>query len=194
MENSMRFCAALLLCAMSLPAFATDMNDPSEKARLYAEKTVKPWMADPAIILAILAQNAETAALTAPDIDALDKTWRGELGQSAQPTINSVLASGASDLLRSHVESSAGIITEIFVMDAVGLNVAASSITSDYWQGDEAKFTETFPKGADAMHLSDVEFDESTQVYQLQVSFTVTDPASGAAIGAVTVALDAAQL
>ena len=70
-------------------------------------------------------------------------------------------------------------------MDQVGLNVAVSEPTSDYWQGDEAKWSQTYLAGAGAMHVSDVELDESTQTYQAQVSLTVVD-ASGAPIGAIT--------
>ena len=79
-------------------------------------------------------------------------------------------------------------------MDAQGLNVAASGLTSDYWQGDEAKFTETYGKGAGAVHFGEVEFDESSQTYQAQISVTVTDPATGQPIGAITVGVDAAHL
>ena len=75
------------------------------------------------------------------------------------------------------MEETGGAITEVFVMDAQGLNVAASGPTSDYWQGDEAKFQETYLKGAEAIHVSEVEFDESSQTYSVQVSVTsVTVP------------------
>ena len=48
--------------------------------------------------------------------------------------------------------------------------------------------------GAGATHLSEVEFDESTQTYQGQISVTVTDPATGTPIGALTVGVDAEAL
>jgi hypothetical protein len=80
------------------------------------------------------------------------------------------------------------------MMDARGLNVAASSVTSDYWQGDEEKFTATYPLGPDAVHISEVEFDESTQTFQAQVSLPVTDPATGAVIGAITIGVAADRL
>ena len=66
-------------------------------------------------------------------------------------------------------DDSEGLFTEIFVMDAVGLNVAASDTTSDFWQGDEAKWQQTYSAGSGAVHISDVELDESTQSYQSQV-------------------------
>ena len=79
-------------------------------------------------------------------------------------------------------------------MDALGLNVAASDTTSDYWQGDEAKFTETYGVGPDATHLGDIELDESSQSYQGQISMTIVDPATGSAIGAITVGVNADAL
>ncbi|MFN4155200.1 MAG: hypothetical protein ACK4HF_11140 [Paracoccaceae bacterium] len=190
----MRHLAAILLCACALPAFATDASDPSAKARTYAAQALATWASDPKIIAAVRDQNTRHAALTQADIDALDKAWMAELGKPVQPTISSVLATPPSDLLRAEVELSAGLMTEVFVMDFLGLNVASSGTTSDYWQGDEAKFTETYPNGAGAIHVRDVDFDESAQIYQIQVSFTLTDPADGTVIGAVTVGLNAEQL
>ena len=78
-------------------------------------------------------------------------------------------------------------VTEAIVMDDQGLNVAVYPETSDYWQGDEAKWQETFLKGLDAIHLGKIEEDASTGKYQIQISHSVKDPESGVAIGAVTV-------
>jgi hypothetical protein len=91
-------------------------------------------------------------------------------------------------------EESGGLFTEIFAMDAKGLNAAQSVVTSDYWQGDEAKFSESFGIGPDAVHLGEIEQDESTQTFQSQVSITITDPATGAPIGAITAGIDLASL
>ena len=105
-----------------------------------------------------------------------------------------MLDHGASSVLREWVDTAGGTITEVFVMDARGLNVASSALTSDYWQGDEEKFTETYPKGPGAVHISEVEFDESTQTYQVQVSISLVDPATGDAVGAMKVGLNADRL
>jgi hypothetical protein len=117
-----------------------------------------------------------------------------EIGSAYSEIIRSVVDHTASALLREWVESSGGTITEIFVFDALGLNVASSAMTSDYWQGDEAKYSETFPKGAGAVHISEIEFDESSQTYQAQVSVSIIDPATGQAVGAMTVGLNADRL
>lgn len=48
--------------------------------------------------------------------------------------------------------------------------------------------------GADAVHFSEIEFDESSQSYQAQISMTISDPATGAPIGAMTVGINADAL
>ena len=75
-------------------------------------------------------------------------------------------------------------------MDGKGLNVGQSDVTSDYWQGDEDKWQKTFLAGAGAVHVSEVEFDESSQTYQSQFSMPIVDPATSTVIGAVTVGVD----
>jgi len=157
----------------------------------YIEGDLKAWINDPGIVAAILSQNAQTASLSEAEIINRDKTWRAEVGSASTPTIDGVLNAPVSAFLTDQVSASGGRITEVFVMDQVGLNVAASGVTSDYWQGDEAKFLETYPKGAGAVFVDEVELDESTQTYQGQVSFSIMDPASGAVIGAITVGLNA---
>lgn len=181
--------AAIALAAFAaLPAHSAELEG---RLKAYAETEVAAWVQDPVLIDAILAANSTRAALTPEGVQALDLAWRAEIGAPQTPTITPVLENPASDFLRAQVQASGGTITEVFVMDALGLNVASSGTTSDFWQGDEEKFSETFPNGPGALHLGPVELDESTQTYQAQVSMTVTDPASGQAIGAITVALNA---
>lgn len=138
------------------------------------------------IVEAVKAQNAKNAAMDQAAIDAADKAWREETKAAAKPTIDGVLGSAASKELKALVEGSGGFYNEVFVMDAKGLNVAQSDVTSDLWQGDEDKFTKSFGAG-DAGYFADkVEFDESSQSFSTQVSAAVKDPATGKAIGAVT--------
>ena len=175
--------AALAAFAATAPAMANDYND---ALSALANDKVRAIAANPVVIAAVRAQNEKHAGLTQDQIDAMDQAWRAEVGAADTPTITPVLEHEASQELATARDESEGLFTEIFVMDDKGLNVAASDVTSDYWQGDEAKWQETYAKGADAVHLSEVELDESTQSYQSQVSVAVVDPESGAAIGAVT--------
>ena len=162
--------------------------------RSYYQDVIAQWAQSDILVQAITEQNARTAAYDQARIDELDQAWRAEVGASQTPTITPVLTNTASEFLREQVAASGGTITEVFIMDARGLNVAASDVTSDFWQGDEAKFTETHGMGAGALHISEVELDDSTQRYQGQVSLTIVDPATGEPIGAMTVGLDAESL
>tara|TARA_R110000868_G_scaffold411035_1_gene701445 strand:+ start:21987 stop:22553 length:567 start_codon:yes stop_codon:yes gene_type:complete len=139
-----------------------------------------------AIISAIKAQNAKHAGLDEAAIIALDKAWRTEVKTDAHVKVAEVLNNAASAELVAIKDGNDGEYGEIFVMDNKGLNVAMSDITSDYWQGDEAKWKETFLKGSGATHVSEVKFDESVQAFTAQLSSTITDPETGEAIGAVT--------
>lgn len=177
-----------------LAAGMAQADDFAPAMQEFLETELGNWASDAAFVSAINAQNAQTAGYDQAMIDELDKKWRAEVGMADTPTIAPVMESALSEVLRERVEAAGGRITEVFVMDARGLNVAASDVTSDYWQGDEAKFTETYGRGPGASHLGEVEFDESTQTYQGQISLTIVDPSSGQAIGAVTVGVDAESL
>ena len=158
-----------------------------------AKGEIATFASDPALISAIQAQNAVTAAYDQAKIDALDTQWRAEVGTASKPLIDATLANAASQYLAGVQEASGGKYTEIFAMDAKGLNVGQSTLTSDYWQGDEDKFTMSFGAGATAVHLGEVEQDESTQTFQSQVSLTIVN-AAGEPIGAITVGVDLASL
>ncbi len=179
---------ALAIAGLASPAIAVDSTQAMTD---YARAQMTEWVMVPEVITAIKAQNVETESLSSDQIIEMDTTWRAEIGQPSTPTIDSVLSNAVSEHLMNNVAYSEGRITEVFVMDARGLNVGHSAVTSDYWQGDEAKFTETYPVGPDAVHMSEIELDESTQTYQGQVSLSVVDPESGQVIGAVTFGLNA---
>lgn len=184
----------MLLIGMLVASFSLSANEYQEVLTSYATNQVKAIAADPDIIAAVKKQNAESKDLTQDQIISLDKKWRAEVGQSSAPMIEQTLASPTSKKLQDMQQVSNGAITEIFVMDDKGLNVAQSAVTSDYWQGDEAKWQKTFLVGPNAYHIGDVEEDESTQMFQSQVSYAITDPASGKVIGAITVGVNVEEL
>jgi hypothetical protein len=182
--------AALMLT--SGVATAQD-NEFAEPLTALAQGEIKTIAADPVLVAAIVAQNAASAGYDQAKIDELDKQWRAEVDAASKPLIDATLANEASVYLAKVQQESGGKFTEIFATDAKGLNVAQSTVTSDYWQGDEDKFTKSFGAGADAVFLGEVEQDESTQTFQSQVSVTVVD-ATGAPIGSITVGVDLSTL
>ncbi|MEM1385801.1 MAG: hypothetical protein AAF713_05755 [Pseudomonadota bacterium] len=188
------FFAAVLLIALgaSRPAVAQGKwSLPDEAQPEFAELVfevargeLQEWITDPVIIFAIREQNRTYERISKFSIKKLDNEW--VTGGSRGPMVGDLLGRQASVILRDRRESSSGVITEIIVMDQHGLNVAISDPTSDFFQGDEAKYLETYLKGPGSVHVSELEFDESTQLVQTQVSLSVTDPDSGDVIGAVT--------
>ncbi len=181
----------LLLAIAASPVAADDFTPAMQD---FLDSEASAWLDSDILVQAIRTQNAATGGYDQSQIDALDLAWRAEVGHSETPTITPVLNNVAADFLRQQVANSGGRITEVFVMDNRGLNVAASDVTSDYWQGDEAKFTETYGAGPGAVHFGDVEFDESSQTYQGQISVTISDPDTGLPIGAITIGVDAESL
>jgi len=160
------------------------------EVKKFVSGNVLSWLNDPAVLSAVKAQNAKHAALAEPDIIKLDKEWRAQVDAPSKPLIDSVVKNPLSAFLTAKKADSKGLVTEVFVMDDKGLNVGQSDVTSDYWQGDEAKWQKTFNVGPDAVFVDKVEKDESTQQLQVQVSVSIKDPETGKAIGAVTLGIN----
>ncbi|NIA69502.1 hypothetical protein HBA54_12950 [Pelagibius litoralis] len=156
----------------------------------FANSTVKQWIADNIVIEAIKAQNAKHAGLSQGDIDKLDQDWRAQTDAGSKPMIDAVLGNALSAYLVNQKNGAQGLVTEVFVMDNRGLNVGQSDVTSDFWQGDEAKWQKTYSAGPGAIFVDEVEMDESTQTFQSQLSMSIIDPASGDVIGAITVGIN----
>lgn len=160
----------------------------------YINANVAPWLVDPVIVSAIKDQNAAHAALSQADIDTLDGQWRAEVEAGTRPMIDKVLGAEISKFLAAKQQEAGGMITEVFIMDNRGLNVGQSDVTSDYWQGDEAKWQKSYGAGAGAVFVDEVEKDESTQTLQTQASVAITDPSTNEVIGAVTIGIDVGGL
>lgn len=162
--------------------------------RAYAEAQLGKWLENEQLIEAVRAQNRAHAGLTQEQIDQLDLDWRAQRKETSKPLIDDLLGRPASEWLREQQAQTANFVTEVFAMDNHGLNVAQSVATSDYWQGDEAKWQKTYGNGSGDIHISEVEYDESTGSYQSQVSMPIKDPATGELIGAITFGINVQSL
>lgn len=183
---------APMACLMvSLSASSGFAMETEQAMKVFALKTAAEWLADPLIVQTVKTQNEATKSYSEDQIIAMDARWRSEVGTAETPTISVVLDSPASTYLGTKVAETQGQVVEAFVMDARGLNVAVSAVTSDYWQGDEDKFLKTFALGSGSVHVGEIEFDESTQMYLSQVSFVILDPITHYPIGSMTLGLNA---
>lgn len=178
------FSAAVLAAVAASPASAQE--DHVGPITELVNTKLKAALQDPAVIAAIKAQNEETAGYDQAKIDELDKEWRSQVDAGGGALIDETVNSDVSAYLKKVKDEQQGMVTELFIMDAKGLNVGQSDPTSDYWQGDEAKWQKTYQAGPDAVFVDEVEQDESTQTLQSQGSFTIVDPETGEPIGAAT--------
>lgn len=138
---------------------------------------------DPVIVKAVREENARGKTLA--QIREKDGEWMKTPGIAGY--MKALMESECGRHLRG-IQESAPYYAEIFVMDNQGANVAMTDKTSDYWQGDEDKFKESYKGGTGGVHISDVEFDDSAQAYLVQVSMPVRD--GDTVIGAITIGID----
>lgn len=166
----------------------------SEYEREKIKQKVLPWMHEwmvlPSLIRAVAEQNQMYRNILLDDLLLKDSLWQNEVGHSTAEFSLSLLQNPLSDTLRQFKASTAGIVTEIIVMDERGFNVGISDMTSDYWQGDERKYLQIFNRPADTLYFDAVLFDESTRRFQVQLSLQLYQPENPQAIGVMTVALD----
>ncbi len=144
-------------------------------------------VAHPIVVDAVMAQNRRTAELSRAEIARLDKTWRSlvhrEVGseEALGRLVTSVTDNQASRFLALVRDYSGDVVEAVMIMDAVGLNVAVSEVTVDYWQGDEMKWTRPFEEGR--FDVGDFEFDE-TGNGRTQLAIPIQEPRTGKTIGA----------
>ncbi|MBA4611332.1 hypothetical protein H1W37_06705 [Stappia taiwanensis] len=157
-------------------------------------EATRAWLTNPIVPLSVNAQNERRGNLTQSEIDALDKQWRAEREVADKPLISATLSAPLSIYLLRVQAGSLGLYTELFVMDANGLNVGQSAITGDYWQGDEAKFQKTFPEGREAVFIDEPEWDAERQIWRAQLNMTLADPKGAGPIGAATIEINLTEL
>ena len=161
--------SALLLAALLAPGLATAQVeiDESELQELLRIKmrTVQHMALNPKLIAAVRRQNAEKLDLNS--IKQRDNEWKST--KNLTPFKRSLQENGAGKMLKRYVNRNPSL-NEAFLTDNQGANVAAFPATSDYWQGDEEKWTASFNEGDGKVFLGPVERDESTNTVAVQVS------------------------
>ncbi|MBP1853554.1 hypothetical protein [Rhizobium halophytocola] len=157
-------------------------------------KDAQAWINTDIVRVSIQAQNHRLTDLNQAKIDALDNQWKAERESDDKPLISATLSNPLSVYLSRMQGRSLGLFAEIFVMDKHGLNVGQSSITSDFWQGDEGKFQKTFDVGPEAVFIDEPEWDDDNKIWRGQVSFTINDTDGKTEIGAVTLEYNLTEL
>lgn len=136
------------------------------------------------------------AAGSTGDFDAarakeLDRNWQANSAEAAKAS--GILANPASEFLADLVKQDS-VYREILVTDRHGRLVAASNVTSDYFQADEDWWMRSFDGGRGRVSVTDVRRDESAQVYAFEVAVPVQAPGSDEFAGVMKIVADSREL
>ncbi|MEQ9326114.1 MAG: hypothetical protein RJQ21_02330 [Rhodospirillales bacterium] len=187
-----RLLMAILLSGLFYPIAAGAESPPTSIIDGKVISQIREVLARPVVTISVQAQNRYYGQLSADDIDKLDKQWRSERESDDQPLIGAVMSSPLSTYLTLVQAQSQGLYSEVFVMDRNGLNVGQGAVTSDFWQGDEAKFQKSFGVGPDAVFIDEPEFNEEFKTWRAQVNLTIVH--DGEKIGAATFEINLTEL
>ncbi len=179
-------CFASCLLAGSLIVVMADAYAEDTPAAVTALiPVIKKWGEDPVLIAAVKEQNAK--GMTLDQIQKRDKEWMATTGMDDQ--MKAMMKNAAAQEL-DKLEATKPYFFESILMDNQGANVAMTNKTSDYWQGDETKFTNAFKVGG--VDIGKSKFDDSAKAYLIQVSVPVLE--GGKPIGALCVGINLDEL
>ncbi len=180
-------CLSVIFCLSPTKAFTQGADSAILDEVDKRIPTLREWAKDPVILTTLRKANARQRSTSS--IQELDARWQSTAGLDA--FMRSILDNPAAERLRS-LRSKLPEISEAFLTDRLGANAAMTNKTSDYWQGDEAKFTKAIRGGRNSYHVDPVSFDESIQAYAVQIALPVFD--QGVAIGVLVVTLNLEEL
>lgn len=111
--------------------------------------------------------------ITMKEILEIDKNWNNY--SIDHPVKKQMYETHVGKYLRTRIEFKSSIFSENFYTDNQGANITAWPITTDYRQGDEAKWRRSFNSGKGDIYIGEVEFDESSNSHAVQISVPVMD-------------------
>jgi hypothetical protein len=181
------FILAVVAAAADANALAASLKTAIEanavadaKVKAFAVAKLVPLIGHEVLVREIKAQNARKVALA--DIQAIDKAWTG--AEQELPIQKEKLTNPCAEAIRS-IAKDLPALREVFAMDDQGANVGQNNLTSDYWQGDEDKWTKSYAGGKGGVEVGKAKFDKSAGVTLQQVSLPIVD-GDGMVVGAIT--------
>ncbi len=116
------------------------------------------------LLESVRGQNAKN--MTLAEIKEIDAQWQA----GTSPLIKELQENKPGSFLKKIIQQQSDVYNEAFLTDAQGANVAAYPATSDYWQGDETKFTAAYADGKGEIYIGKMEYDQSTATNAVQIS------------------------
>lgn len=183
----MKVQAALALSMVLLaPSVVAQSAEAMQKHLATEAEAITPWGSDKVFVAAVKAQNSRPVTLA--EIQRIDKEWM----EGKREALVKDLTTNPCAVRLKQLVSERPAIGESFVMDDQGALVCASEKTSDYWQGDEAKWQRSYNGGKGALFIDRPKFDDSSNENLAQISFPVLDGSK--VIGAITVGIELKKL
>jgi len=130
------------------------------------------------------------------DVLTFDAKWQALAPATTPELAKAILELPGSRALHAWRLTHRDTVTEALLTNNLGTLVAMSQLASDYWQGDEPKFTRVVENihagstGLDAIHISDIRYDASTSRFQVTVSAPVGPVSDGLPRGVLVLGLD----
>ena len=155
-------------------------GDLTPKAKAFVSKNLIGEINNKVFIKSTESQNSKKVPLG--QIQKIDKQWiAAEEEMPLQKELQTnTCASEIKKLTKKHPA-----VLEAFVMDNQGAVVCENTLTSDYWQGDEAKWKNSYKGGKGGLDVGKSSFDKSANATIQQISLPVVDD-KGKVIGAIT--------
>jgi hypothetical protein len=199
---------AILVAVVSLPAYGEEKSDgkaadkvladvkkqiaendkAKDKVKAFATEVCLALCTNEVFVKEVEAQNAKKVSLD--EIKKIDKEW---MAAEEELAIQKEKTSNACAKAIREIAKKNPVILEAFVMDNQGAVVGENNLTSDYWQGDEPKWANSFKDGKGGFDVGKESFDKSANATVQQVSLPIVN-AEGKVIGAVTYGLDTSKL
>lgn len=158
------------------------------------KRIVMPWLklirSNKDLLAAVLHQNETNRTKSVNQLTKIDEQWQLAFKVGDLNFPKSLVSQPESQWLKKLAISAKDLLSEIIVMDERGYNVAMVDMTSDYWQGDEAKFLEVYAKTPQTLYFDKIKYDASSKRFQVQVSAPLLDAKNQKPIGAITLGLD----
>lgn len=154
-------------------------NNASPKVKSFIKNTLVTFMTNPVLVSAVKARNAKKISMA--EIKKIDEEWKA--AEDFLPIHDEMTTGACADEIM-RIADKQRAIGETFLMDNQGANVCQNELTGDYWQGDEAKWKNSFNKGTGGIDIGVEKLDSSSNLVLQQVSLPIVD-SSGKVIGAI---------
>jgi hypothetical protein len=185
MRGSYKVSSVLFCLVLSFSIAAQSENIPPKLQQVIVKIT--KYANDESVIHSVEAQNQKR--VTMDEILKLDRDWiRGTISEDFVKTLLENNCASKLKELAKEIPSS----LEAFVMDNQGALVCITQKTSDYWQGDEPKWIDSFKGGAGETVVSKREYDQSTKSTLVHVSVPIMEQQK--AIGVLCVGINLTKL